>query len=75
MLIEIRTLSFQLLETQVVLRVRQVDVPIIESILGDCTKQYKQLTKKDVHVKVDTENYLSPESCGGAELLAMRGTI
>jgi len=66
---------YQLVEPQVVIRVRQVDVPIVESILSSCIETYKQLTKKDVIVKIDPENFLPAESCGGVELFALKGRI
>lgn len=45
----------------------------MESILEGIQQQYKQMTKKDVTLKVDHENFLPSESCGGVELLASKG--
>jgi len=63
----------QLTETNIILRVRQVDIPLVESLLDSIQQQYKQKTKKDVTFKIDSENFLSNESCGGVELLASKG--
>nr|AWI63385.1 vacuolar ATP synthase subunit E [Sogatella furcifera] len=65
----------QLLEANVVLRVREMDVSLIEGILGLCTEQYTKLTGKEVSVKVDSENFLPAETCGGIELFARSGRI
>ncbi|XP_071636819.1 V-type proton ATPase subunit E [Temnothorax longispinosus] len=66
---------YQLTEANITLRVRQVDVPLVESLIDGIQQQYKQKTKKDIILKIDTDNFLSPESCGGVELLAARGRI
>lgn len=63
----------QLTETNVTLRVRQVDLPIVESLLDIVQQQYKQKTKKDVTLKIDSDNFLPSESCGGVDLLASKG--
>ncbi|XP_012538339.1 V-type proton ATPase subunit E [Monomorium pharaonis] len=66
---------YQLTEANITLRVRQIDLPIIESITDSVQQQYKQKIKKDVILKIDTENFLPAESCGGVELLASKGRI
>ncbi|XP_020290244.1 V-type proton ATPase subunit E [Pseudomyrmex gracilis] len=66
---------YQLTESNVTLRVRQVDLAIVESILSGVQQTYKQKTKKDVTLKIDSDNFLPGESCGGVELLAARGRI
>ncbi|XP_011298515.1 V-type proton ATPase subunit E [Fopius arisanus] len=66
---------YQLMEHNVLLRVRQMDVPLVESILGEVQDNYKAVSKKDVILKVDTDNFLSADSCGGVDLLAGRGRI
>lgn len=63
----------QLTESNVTLRVRQVDLPLMESLLESIQHQYKQKTKKDVTLKIDSDNFLPSESCGGVELLASKG--
>lgn len=66
---------FQLTETQVTIRVRQMDVALLDSLLGDIQDSYKQKTKKDVTLKIDQDNFLPADSCGGVELLAAKGRI
>ncbi|XP_015111721.1 V-type proton ATPase subunit E [Diachasma alloeum] len=66
---------YQLMEHNVLLRVRQVDVPLVESILGEVQDNYKAVSKKEVVLKIDSDNFLSPDSCGGVDLLAARGRI
>jgi V-type H+-transporting ATPase subunit E len=66
---------FQLVEPTVTLRVRQADKGLVESLLGRAQQDYKAKIKKDVQLKVDTENYLPTETCGGIELIAAKGRI
>ncbi|KAL4702697.1 hypothetical protein ACJJTC_011562 [Scirpophaga incertulas] len=66
---------FQLIEPAVTLRVRQADKSVVESLLSRAQQDYKAKVKKDVQLKVDTENYLPAETCGGIELIAAKGRI
>ncbi|XP_011876547.1 PREDICTED: V-type proton ATPase subunit E [Vollenhovia emeryi] len=66
---------YQLTEPSITLRIRQVDIPLVESIIDHVQQEYKQKTKKEVIFKIDTDNFLPFESCGGVELLASRGRI
>lgn len=63
----------QLTESNITLRIRQVDISLVESLIDTVQQQYKQKTKKDVHLKIDSDNFLPSESCGGVELLASKG--
>lgn len=63
----------QLTESNIILRVRQVDVPLVESLLDSIQQEYKRKTKKDVAFKIDSDNFLPNEGCGGVELLASKG--
>lgn len=66
---------YQLTESHVTVRVRQVDVPLVESIFEAVQNTYSQVTRKDVTLKIDQDNYLPPDSCGGVDLIAGRGRI
>ncbi|KAH9638407.1 hypothetical protein HF086_004209 [Spodoptera exigua] len=66
---------FQLMEPAVTLRVRQVDKSLVESVLSKAQNDYKAQIKKDTVLKVDTDNWLSPDTCGGIELIALKGRI
>lgn len=65
----------QLLEPSVTLRVREVDVNLVESLIPSMTDQYKEMSGKDLLIKVDKETYLPVDTCGGIELVAQRGRI
>lgn len=65
----------QLVEPAVTIRVRQADKALVESLLGKAQQDYKAKIKKDVQLKIDTENYLPPDTCGGIELIAAKGRI
>jgi len=66
---------FQLNETHVSLRCKQADDSIVQELLPICKEKFKAATHKDCAVKVDTDNPLSPNTCGGIELTALRGRI
>jgi len=66
---------FQLNETHVSLRCKQIDNSIVQELLPICKEKFRAATHKDVEVKVDTDNPLSPDTCGGIELTALRGRI
>ncbi|KOB69744.1 Vacuolar ATP synthase subunit E [Operophtera brumata] len=66
---------FQLIEPSVTLRVRNQDKSLVESLLQRVQTDYKEKIKKEVTLKIDSENYLSSEICGGIELVAARGRI
>lgn len=38
-------------------------------------QEYKNVAKKDVNLKIDQDNSLPPDSCGGVELLAAKGKL
>lgn len=65
----------QLMEPAVTLKVRQQDEAIVNEILSDCVAQYKEKIGKDVQLKIDKENYLPPNTCGGIELQAQKDRI
>jgi len=65
----------QLLELNVLLRCRQVDLPLVESVMGSAVAAYKEKTGRDCNLKVDQESFLSPNVGGGIDLLAQRGKI
>lgn len=60
-------------ESHIIIRVRQIDLPLVESLLDSVQDAYKQITKKDVTVKIDHDNFLPSDSCGGVDLLAAKG--
>ncbi|XP_050450805.1 V-type proton ATPase subunit E [Cataglyphis hispanica] len=66
---------FQLTESNVTLRIRQIDIPLVESLFDTIQQEFKEKTKKDVILKIDTDNFLPNEGCGGVELLASKGRI
>ncbi|XP_017890198.1 V-type proton ATPase subunit E [Ceratina calcarata] len=66
---------YQLTESHVTVRVRQADVPLVESIFDEVRDTYAQLTRKDVTLKVDQDNFLPSDGCGGVDLIAGRGRI
>ncbi|BFF89826.1 V-type proton ATPase subunit E [Drosophila madeirensis] len=66
---------FQVMEPKVTLRCRQVDVSLVRDILPQAVEQYKVQMKQNVDLIIDETNFLSADTCGGVELLALNGRI
>ncbi|XP_061727992.1 V-type proton ATPase subunit E [Cydia pomonella] len=66
---------FQLVEPQVTVRVRQADKSLVEGLLPKAQASYKEKISKDLQLKVDNENFLPAETCGGVDLVAAKGRI
>lgn len=66
---------YQVMEAKVTLRCRQVDVPLIRAVLQRSIDQYKSQMHQDVELFIDEHEYLSADTCGGVELLALNGRI
>ncbi|CAI6368565.1 unnamed protein product [Macrosiphum euphorbiae] len=65
----------QLLEKNVTLRVREVDLSVVEELVEEVAAEYKTASNKDVLLKLDTDSFLSAQTCGGIELLAHKNKI
>jgi len=65
----------QLLEANVLVRVREADQSIVDGILDVAAAKYKDITGKEVTLKVDTESFLPADMTGGVELQAQKGRI
>lgn len=66
---------YQTMEAKVILRCRQADLALVNETLPVCEDQYKQSVGKDVSIKVDTENFLAADTCGGVELIGLNGRV
>lgn len=66
---------YQLLEPTAQIRCRRDDLELVKEIKDECLKNYREKTKKECDLQIDSNNYL-PDSCsGGLELLAKGGRI
>lgn len=57
------------------IRIREADKQLVGSIVGTISAEYTQISGKDIALKIDSDNFLSPDTCGGIDLLAQRGKI
>lgn len=64
-----------MLEKNVTLRVREIDVSVVEELVDEVAAEYKTASNKDVNLKLDTDSFLAPQTCGGIELLAQKNKI
>ena len=51
----------QILETNVTVRCREVDVQLVRECLDSSARSYQDITKKSVRLAIDQENYLHPD--------------
>lgn len=66
---------YQVMESKVILRCRQVDVPLVRDVIPTSAEQYKAAMKQDVELFIDEKDYLAADTCGGVELFALNGRI
>uniref|UniRef100_A0A8C4BHV3 Uncharacterized protein n=1 Tax=Denticeps clupeoides TaxID=299321 RepID=A0A8C4BHV3_9TELE len=59
---------FQLLEPRVTIRCRKQDLALVQASVQKNIPAYKAVAKNNLEVRVDQENFLSPEICGGIEI-------
>lgn len=52
---------FRLIEHEVLVRCRKQDLGLVENALESVKSEYKDATKKDVVIKIDKEQFLSPD--------------
>jgi V-type H+-transporting ATPase subunit E len=66
---------FQLLESHVMLQVLEKDVPLIDSLLPEVSKEYETKIGKPTTLSLNHQHYLSPMAVGGLILTALNGRI
>lgn len=66
---------FQLVERNVSVRCREADEQFVRNIIPDAVEEYKQATKQNVTVTLDTQNYLPRDCSGGVELYTFNSKI
>lgn len=65
----------QLIEDSVIVRCRQADQGLLNSIKDGVLQQYKQKTGKPCNLILDTKNFLQDRTGGGVELYVRNGRI
>jgi len=66
---------FQLMEERAVIRCRQQDIQIVQSVIESSINQYRQGMKKECRVHIDQEHCLPSDIAGGIELFSANGKI
>jgi len=66
---------FQLLEPVALIRCRREDLELIKEVKDASLKVYREKTKNDCDLQIDSTNWLSPDCAGGVELTAKQGRI
>lgn len=66
---------FQLLESEVQVRCRQVDVALVEGCVGAVAREYQDKIGQPCKLTIDNENFLSPDIAGGVECTTQKGKI
>lgn len=65
----------QMLEDKVSVRCRQKDEKLLTEVLRSAAAKYSSATGRTVEMTIDKTGYLSPEICGGVEMVAQGGKI
>ncbi|XP_023694427.1 V-type proton ATPase subunit E 1-like [Paramormyrops kingsleyae] len=66
---------YQLLEPKVTIRCRKQDVKLVQAAIQKNIPIYKNAVKNNLEVRIDQENFLSPEITGGIEMYNADGKI
>ncbi|XP_048864190.1 V-type proton ATPase subunit E 1-like [Brienomyrus brachyistius] len=66
---------YQLLEPKVTIRCRKQDVALVQAAIQKNISTYKDAVKNNLEVRIDQENFLSPEITGGIEMYNADGKI
>ncbi|KAM3859274.1 V-type proton ATPase subunit E 1 [Diretmus argenteus] len=66
---------YQLLETKVTIRCRKQDLQIVQASIQKNIGIYKSTVKNNVEVRIDQDNFLSPDISGGIEIYNANGKI
>jgi len=66
---------FNLLENAVVIKCRQQDVDLVNSLVNECMSMYKDKTGRDIKVMLDDRDFLGPETSGGIVVQSANGKI
>jgi len=66
---------YLMIEDNILIRCRQKDVALVQEVVEPALKSFREATKRDTKVTIDTNNYLSPDIAGGVELFTPNGKI
>ncbi|RVE56645.1 hypothetical protein OJAV_G00223350 [Oryzias javanicus] len=66
---------YQLLEPKVTIRCRKQDVQLVQASIQKNIPIYKAAVKNNLEVRIDQENFLSPDVSGGIEIYNANGKI
>ncbi|TPX40494.1 hypothetical protein SeLEV6574_g06591 [Synchytrium endobioticum] len=66
---------YKLMEAEVTIQCRKVDVSLVQSAMDDAANKYKETLKRPVKLAIDETNPVPDTSAGGLVLSAMDGRI
>ncbi|XP_048825718.1 V-type proton ATPase subunit E 1-like [Brienomyrus brachyistius] len=66
---------YQLLEPKVAIRCRKQDVALVQAAVQKNIPVYKSAVKDNIEVRIDKDNFLSPDISGGIEIYNADGKI
>lgn len=65
----------QLMEPNVTIKCRQMDHSLVQGVIPDSVAAYQAMSNLKCDVTIDTNNWLSPNICGGIELTVRNNRI
>ncbi|CAD7093165.1 unnamed protein product [Hermetia illucens] len=60
---------YQTMEPQVLVRCREVDVPLVQHVMPNAVRKYTERTETELTAEIDTAMYLPPYCSGGVEVV------
>ncbi|KAK3535961.1 hypothetical protein QTP70_021467 [Hemibagrus guttatus] len=66
---------YQLLDSKVIIRCRKDDLAMVEAAVQKNIPIYKETVKSNIEVRIDKDNFLSPDISGGVEVYNVNGKI
>ncbi|OQV22519.1 V-type proton ATPase subunit E [Hypsibius exemplaris] len=66
---------YNLLEPVVLIKARKQDLPMVQSLVGECLNSYKQQSGRDCKVVVDESDFLGGDTSGGIIIQSGNGKI
>lgn len=66
---------YQIMEPKTLIKCRQADQALVQSLLEPASAEYKSKIGKEVVLTVDSASFLGADTCGGVELSALNGRI
>lgn len=66
---------YRIMEKDVVVKCRQEDLPLVKEVLNGAVQSYIKHSGDHCNARLDEQDFLNPDTCGGVEVCAYNGKI